>query len=71
MSDGVLVVSALAFCTVYYASSGKVLVQPAVPPFKCLYNWYGRPEASVDVVNREEADIEADWVGSGPSNGSS
>ena len=31
MSDSFLVVSALAFCTVYYASSGKGLIQPAVP----------------------------------------
>ena len=31
MSDSFLVVSVLVFCAVYYASSGKVLIQPAVP----------------------------------------
>jgi hypothetical protein len=63
MSDSVLVVSALAFCTVYYASSGKVLVQPAVPRLSVSTIGMDAQKASVDVVNREEADIEADWVG--------
>ena len=31
MSDSFLVVPTLASCAVYYASSGKVLIQPAVP----------------------------------------
>jgi hypothetical protein len=31
MSDSFLVVPTLASCAIYHASSGKVLIQPAVP----------------------------------------
>jgi hypothetical protein len=31
MSNSFLVVSALVFCAIYYASSGEVLIQPIVP----------------------------------------
>jgi hypothetical protein len=42
------------------------LKEDIIEASECLHNWYGRPEASVnvggksDTVNREEADIEAD-----------